>query len=131
MMERRKRARSAGRFKNAEDAAHGAIRRTEERRNKVTCGCRFEPGRPVHYSDLRAHLDHIRTAIEEAAGRCLMLELVQDPKETDFMKRLEWSGPLSEVRMKVVDALSDWDEKARPALDKRFPENKIAEALGL
>jgi hypothetical protein len=99
----------------------------------MTCGCSIKAGQRVSYSDLRAHFDHIREAIEEAAARCLMLELVQDRSSsgTDILKEMEWREPLSDVRMKLVDALSDWDEKGRPALDKKFPENKLAQALGL
>ncbi len=93
---------------------------------KMACGCDFSPGRQISYSIFRAHFDHVKTAIEGAAHSLLMMELIMAVN-----KDMAVHTPVAELRMKLVDAMLEYDEKVRPILDKKFPENKLAEALGL
>ena len=97
---------------------------------RLDCGCSFGAGQRIWYSDIRAHLTHVTSAIEQAATYCLIFELIQDRSE-DYSKAQEWKEELQNVRMKLLDALADWQEKALPQIEKKFPENKIVEALGL
>jgi len=93
---------------------------------KMPCGCDFSPGRRIAYSDLRAHFDHAQTAIETAAQALFVMELIMAVN-----RDMDVNQPLIELRMKLFDAMFEYDEKVRPALDKKFPEDKLAEALGL
>jgi hypothetical protein len=94
----------------------------------LKCLCSFAPGRPVHYTDLRAHFDHVKEALEEAAREVFMLEMVMIRGEG---QPYDWKESLADVRMKLFDAMALWDEKARPALDKKFPHDSLKEALDL
>lgn len=92
----------------------------------MSCGCYFAPGRSIPYSELRAHFDHVKNHLEESVQYLLMMELIMA-----INKDMDVHTPLSELRMKVMDCMIEYDDKVRPALDKKFPENKLAEALGL
>ena len=92
----------------------------------MKCGCEIAPGRRVCYSELRSHFEHVKEGIEDAMARVLMLEMI-----VGINHDMDIEPKLAEVRFALSDALTKWEDGAFPELNKKYPENKLAEALGL
>lgn len=93
---------------------------------QLRCGCRVLPGAPVGYGGLRAHITtHVEAALKDAILSCLYLELI-GPINHAVAAEI----PVAQVRLKVMEALTQWQEQARAAVEAVVPHNPIREVLG-